>query len=124
MLYYINYIGYDAGHYISATFAAIAVLLPFGLYLLKKRYKKNKPDVYEQMFAGSVLGYNDKCWYYNSFDLFRRGLLVTLPLINILDISLRASLILFTGIILVIIHCTLMPYRWRINNYLETFALC
>ena len=76
------------------------------------------------MFAGSVLGYNDKCWYYNSFDLFRRGLLVTLPLINILDTSLRASLILFTSIILVIIHCTLMPYRWRVNNYLETFSLC
>ena len=50
------------------------------LYKLTKYYKFDEPTIYEQLLAASVLEYNDKCWYYNRFDIFRCGLLVVLQL--------------------------------------------
>eukprot|EP01083_Nonionella_stella_P167178 561167_1 len=115
---------YDAGHIIAAIIAFVLIILPLISLGWLRYYKFNKPDIYETLCAGIILEYNEQCWYYSSFDLFRRGLLIAVPLFAFVkELSFRTYLIAMECVVILIIHCVLTPYRWRINNHLETFAI-
>ena len=81
-----------------------------------KQKKKKK-------FQILILTYRESIWAYSPFDLFRRGILVITPLIPIWELQTRSLLIVCICGILIMIHCTLMPYRWRVNNILEGLVL-
>eukprot|EP01084_Bolivina_argentea_P064658 117898_1 len=127
--YYMWYAGsvqcYDFGHILANILTVCGLLLPIGLYGVQRYYKYNQWETYEQLFAATILEYNEHSWYYSAFDLFRRGLLVIVPVISIHkeDVSFRTYMISIKCVILLIIHCMIMPYRWSINNHVETFAI-
>eukprot|EP01084_Bolivina_argentea_P064147 117027_1 len=98
-------------------------ILPFLSFKYQRYVKYNKPDRFEKLFAGTVLLYREKCWWWSSFDLFRRGILVLLPMIPTYNVSARSVYIPVVISILLAVHCIESPYQWRANNYLETVVL-
>eukprot|EP01083_Nonionella_stella_P005177 15022_1 len=72
----------------------------------------------------SPMSYREHCEWYYEMDLFRSGLLVSIPLLPGLSFVQRGILLMAASGIILLVHVATMPYRWRVNNYLETFILC
>eukprot|EP01084_Bolivina_argentea_P211116 359167_1 len=115
---------YDSGHIFCWIILCFLIFIfPLILYLIQYYYYNTNRDLFEKIFTSSTLSYREGCWWYSSIDIFRRGILVSIPLIPTIPLTGRAVLImLFTGL-LILIHGAIMPYRWRINNWLEIFVL-
>eukprot|EP01083_Nonionella_stella_P318892 1167861_1 len=109
---------FDGWHVMAWVFLIFFVLiLPVIIYRVQLYYKYNHPESFGKLFANTILSYRQPCWYYGVVDLFRRAGIVAI------SISTYSSwMIVGTGSLLVL-HCTLMPYRWRVNNFLEMFVL-
>ena len=106
---------YDAWHTICGLLSALMGFSPIIAFLIAK---------YHKPLRLTVLEYHENRWYWGQVDILRRGILVILPSVTVWTRITISSFVLVTTIAILTLHCTVMPYRWRANNYLEAFVLC
>eukprot|EP01084_Bolivina_argentea_P310142 536587_1 len=113
MWYAGNVICYDRWMYLSALMTGIMVfIIPFTYYYVQLYYKKYNTQIYEKMFVDSILSYREGCCWYGVIDILRKGGLIFISIL-IYDRQNRAIWLLIFCCLIIIIHCSLMPYRWR-----------
>ena len=117
---------FDAGHVTCFVVVFILVfVVPFGMWRYMK-YLRKKPIErhYWEVLAPLLLNYRDDVWFQSVINIFRRGVLICLPLVPITDLGGRAALISFAMGLLLATHCYLMPYKFTvINQQLRDSAL-
>eukprot|EP01083_Nonionella_stella_P176398 617050_1 len=114
----------DAPLVFCNIFAAILIFaVPVLIYEIMRRYKKKDRDAYEQIFAPLILAYSKKCCYFSPFNVFRRAILIVLPSVPTKELSVRATASTFTMGCLILVHAYLTPFKWSVNNHLESFVL-
>ena len=105
--------------------AIFLILLLFPFYIVYSLWKlRGSLSQWRRIkFAAFTMSYRRKCWYYESVMMFRRIMLISVyafPKGN--QYLLRALISFFCGIILSI-HVKVQPFRYKINNHLETLLL-
>ena len=116
---------FDAGHIVCFCVVGILVfVVPYAM-LRYMKYLRKKPVErhYWEILAPLLLNYRDECWFQSVINIFRRGILICLPLVPITDLGGRAALISFSMGLLLSTHCYLMPYKFTVNNHMETYVL-
>eukprot|EP01083_Nonionella_stella_P154766 499123_1 len=101
----------------------LIIIIPLFIFRVMKWYKDNNVAAYTQIFAPLILPYSSRCSYYTPFNVFRRAVLIVLPSVPVPELAVRATLSTFAMGSIIAIHCYLMPFKWTINNHLETFVL-
>merc|ERR1711902_333498 len=73
-------------------------------------------------YPSLVLNYRKDCWWYSSFNLFRRFLIIYVSSVPAERSDVTST---FLAIIVGTIfgyHLFLQPMRWKVNNYGETYV--
>eukprot|EP01083_Nonionella_stella_P235884 829000_1 len=114
---------YDNMNYIFMALFGVLLLFPF--YILYSLWKlRGSLAVWRRIkYPSFTMSYRRKCWYYEAVMMCRRIILISVyafPKTN--QYLLRAIIAFFCGIILTI-HVKVLPFRYKINNNLETLLL-
>eukprot|EP01084_Bolivina_argentea_P276656 472096_1 len=118
--YYLWYAGnvecFDKQHFVAVVLFVFIFAVPFLLLSVQRYYKDVYPHRFEELFSSTILSYRPSCWYYEIIELLQRSIIV------ICSVSTLPSWMIASTGFMLILHCALMPYRWRANNFLECFV--
>eukprot|EP01083_Nonionella_stella_P181333 649234_1 len=115
---------FDGGHVICMMISFFLIFcVPLLMLRVMVKVRREDRENHHKILSALTLTYRDQVWYYSAFNIFRRAILICLPLIPTNDLSIRAAFITFTVGLLLAVHCYLMPFKWSANNHLETFIL-
>ena len=76
-----------------------------------------------RFYTALTSAYNDTNWWYESILIGRRFILVCCYAFPIYDSYFMRAIIVFLCTITLIVHIRYLPFKYKINNYLEVFVL-
>ena len=74
------------------------------------------------VYPAFVMNYRRDCWWYCSFNLFRRFLIILIASMPSKEAEVTATVLAICVGIIFAVHLFVQPMHWKVNNWGETYV--
>jgi len=114
---------WDPIHGICFFFLFCCLIFPFVLIIILFRTRKMYGMGYlRRAYPSLVINYRKDCWWYSSFSLLRRFLIIVISAVPAERSDVKSTFLAIVVGLIFGYHLFLQPMHFRINNYGETFV--